>query len=177
MMMANYPGGERMATDKQVQAAKNNIKKAQDAWQKMSTGEHSRSQPQSRERAKPGEEGTGDYYRIVIRPKSEFETFRNHDVGDKKGIERLAGQRASGSWDTQAWLISKRFAHVENGKLVGDTAEARNVIADASPVTYKEGDIFEGKPRRDVPESEKPTTVMKRAQSANIQKARSARKM
>lgn len=166
-----------MATDKQVQAAKQNIKKAQDAWHRMSTGEHSRSQPQSRERAKPGEEGTGDFYRIVVRPKSEFETFRNHDVGDKNGIERLAGQRASGSWDTQAWLISKRFAHVENGKLVGDNAEAREVIAQANPITHKEGDIFEGKPRRDVPENEKPTPAVKRAQSQKLKKAQSAIKI
>ena len=164
-----------MATEKQVEAAKKNIKKAQDAWQRMSSGEHSKSQPEGRERAKPGEEGTGDFYRIVVRPKSEFETFRNQDVGEKKGIERLAGQRANGSWDTQAWLISKRFAHVENGKLVGDNADAREVIAEASPVTYKEGDIFEGKPRRNVPEYEKPTPAMKRAEMANIKKAQEAR--
>ena len=165
-----------MATEKQIEAAKKNIKKAQEAWQNMSSGEHAKAQPEGRERAKPGEVGEGDFYRIVVRPKDEFVTFRNQDVGARGGIERLAGQRSNGSWDTQAWLVSKRFAHVENGKLIGDTTDARNVIAEASPITYKEGDIFEGNPRRNIPESEKPTPAMRRAQIANIKKAQEARR-
>jgi len=164
-----------MATEKQVDAAKKNIKKAQEAWQRMSSGGRASSQSQGRGRARPGEEGGGDFYRIVVRPKSEFVDFRYHDVGDEKGIERLAGKRAAGTWDTQAWFISKRFAHIENGKLIGDTADAREVIAQAGPVTFKEGDIFEGKPRRDVPEYEKPTPAQERARGENIRKAQAAR--
>ena len=141
----------------------------------MSTGEQPRTQPEGRSRAKPGEAGTGDFYCIVVKPDEEFEDFRKHDVGDRKGIERVAGQRANGSWDTQAWLISKRFAHVENSRLVGDAAEARSIIAEAGPVTHKDGDIFEGKPRRDVPEYEKPTPSQRRAQTKNIKKAQEAR--
>jgi hypothetical protein len=163
-----------MATEKQVDAAKKNIKKAQEAWQRMSSGGRAVSQPRDRARAKPGEAGGGDFYRIIVRPKSEFEDFRYHDVGDGKGIERLAGRRAGGTWATHAWLVSKRFAHVENGKLIGDTADAREVIAQAGPVIFKEGDIFEGKPRRDVPEYEKPAPAQTRARGENMGKAQAA---
>lgn len=71
---------------------------------------------------------TANYYHVVINPKSEFEEFRTHDVGDPGGLQRLAGKREDGSWDTHAWLISKDMAHVENGKLVGDAADARDLI-------------------------------------------------
>ena len=43
----------------------------------------------------------------------EFVTFRNQDVGARGGIERVAGQRANGSWDTQKWLIGKNEAHID----------------------------------------------------------------
>ena len=53
------------------------------------------------------------------------------------------------------WLISKGDAHVEGGKLVPDTAEVREVLAKlgSEPVHVK-GDVFEAKPRRNVPERE-----------------------
>src|SRR5437762_322553 len=106
-----------MATTKQKEATRQNIKKAQAKWQSMSSRQHSRSQPEGRSRAKPGTKGSGDYYRIVVRDKSQFTTFRNQDVGEKGGIQRLAGKRSSGSWDTQTWLISKDMAHIEGDEL------------------------------------------------------------
>ena len=102
-----------MATAKQIAAAKKNIKKAQKAWKEMSHTEHARAQPQGRGRKRPGTTGEGEFYRIEVRPKSEFVTFRNQDVGDPGGIERLAGKRASGSWDTVKWMIKKEAAHEE----------------------------------------------------------------
>jgi len=94
----------------------------------MSPTERAKAQPEWRKRKKPGTKGEGDYFRIVVRPKEEFATFRYHDVGKPGGIQRLAGKRQSGSWDTQAWLIGKDEAHVENGKLIPDTDEARKVL-------------------------------------------------
>src|SRR5262245_61200496 len=110
-----------MTTQKQKEAAKRNVKKAQSAWRAMSPTEHARSQPQGRERRKPGS-GGGEFFRIQVRPKAEFVTFRTQDVGDPGHIERLAGKRQSGSWDTQAWLVSKNDAHLVNGHLLPDTA-------------------------------------------------------
>src|SRR4051812_3756694 len=106
-----------MATEKQRAAARRNIKKAQAAWKAMSHTEHARSQPQGRGREKPGTTGGGEFYRIEVRPKGEFVTFRTQDVGGPGHIERLAGKRQSGSWDTQAWLVSKQDAHIEGDKL------------------------------------------------------------
>jgi hypothetical protein len=165
-----------MATEKQRAAARKNIKKAQAAWKAMSHEEHARSQPQGRKREKPGTKGEGEFYRIVVRPKGEFVTFRTQDVGSKGHVERLAGKRESGSWDTQAWLVSKQDAHVEGDKLVPDTADARELLAKlGSEPKHVEGDVFEAKDRPNVPESEKPTAAQQRARSENIKKAQAAR--
>jgi len=101
----------KMATNKQKITAKKNIKKAQKTLKGMSSRGRSLAQPEGRSRAKVGTQGGGDYYRIVVRPKGDFTTFRYQDVGDKGHIQRLAGKRSSGSWDTQAWLISKGDAY------------------------------------------------------------------
>lgn len=164
-----------MTTGKQKEAAKENIRKSQEKWQSMSPEERAKSQPEGREREKPGEAGGGEYYRIVVRSKEEFETFRYHDVGEPGHIQRLAGKRSNGSWDDQAWLISKRDAHVEDGNLVANTADARDILETYGPARQIEGDIFEGHPKRDVPEKEKPTPAQQRARQENIRKAQEAR--
>jgi hypothetical protein len=46
----------------------------------MSSTEHARSQPEGRARKKPGTTGEGKYYRIVVRSKEDFVTFRYHNV-------------------------------------------------------------------------------------------------
>ena len=165
-----------MATQKQREAARRNIRKAQATWQAMSHEQHARSQPQGRGRQKPGTTGEGDFFRIQVRPREEFVTFRTQDVGEPGHVQRVAGQRPSGSWGTQKWLISKEDAHVEGGKLVPDTKEVREVLAKlgSEPVHVK-GDVFEAGPRRNVPEREKPTPAQQRARRANIKKAQAAR--
>ena len=75
-------GEKYMTTRKQAETAKKNIKKAQKKWQDMSPREHSLAQPEGRGRAKPGTKGEGDYFRIVVRSKDEFVTFRNQDIGE-----------------------------------------------------------------------------------------------
>jgi hypothetical protein len=165
-----------MATAKQIAAAKKNIKKAQKAWREMSHTEHARAQPQGRTRKRPGTTGEGEFYRIEVRPKEEFVTFRNQDVGKKGGIERLAGKRQSGSWDTVTWLVSKDYAHREGKRLVADHKDVRSLFEDlGSTPTHVKGDIFKAKDRPDIPEKEKPTPAQKKARTANIKKAQAAR--
>jgi len=165
-----------MATTKQRQAARRNIKKAQKAWQGMSSRQRARSQPEGGLRRTPGASGQGEYYHVEVRPKSEFVAFRTHDVGEPGGIQRVAGRRSSGSWDDQKWLISKEDAHIEHGKLVPDTEDAREVLsALGSKLEHIRGDRFKAKPRPNVPEKEKPTPAQKRARQANIKKARATR--
>ena len=143
----------------------------------MSPEERAKAQPEGRRRAKPGAKGGGEYLRIIVRPKEEFVTFRVHDVGKTGHIQRLAGRRRSGLWDTQAWLISKEDAHIEGGKLVPDSEDAKKVLGQlGSTPEYLEGDRFKAKPRPKVPESEKPTPAQRKAQQENIKKARAARK-
>lgn len=165
-----------MATEKQREAAKQNIKKARAAWSKMSKRQHSLAQPEGRKRAKPGTTGEGSYYRIVVRPKEQFVTFRNQDVGEPGGLQRLAGKRSSGSWATQAWLISKDHAHIEGDTLVADSSDAKNLLKElGSTPKHEKGDVFTAKDRRNVPEKEKPTAAQQKARSENIKKAQAAR--
>lgn len=101
------------------------------------------------ERRAPGSTGKGDFYHIVIRPADEFVFFRNQDVGERGGLERIAGKREDGSWDTQAWLIAKENAHIaKNGRLVIDEADERSILEHINgPITHVEGDIFKATPR------------------------------
>jgi len=164
-----------MTTTKQREAAKQNVKKAQEAWQSMTPRARALRQPEGRGRMKPGTKGTGAYFRIVVRPKEQFSSFRFQDVGKPGGLQRLAGRRTSGSWDTQAWLVSKEFAHMEGEKLVPDHPDAKDLLKQlGSEPVHEKGDVFTAKDRRNVPEKEKPTTAQKRAQATNIKKAQAA---
>jgi hypothetical protein len=132
--------------------------------------------PNGRARKKPGSGGSGDYYHVEVRESDDFETFRTQDVGDEGHLQRVAGKRESGSWATVKWLISKEDAHVENGKLVPDTKDAKDLIKKlGSKPVHVSGDRFEAKPRRNVPERSKPTAAQTRARRQNIKKAQAAR--
>jgi len=126
-------------------------------------------------RAKPGSRSGGNFFHVEVRPAREFVTFRLQDIGSPGGVERLAGQRATGSWDTQKWLIEKSHAHIDDGKLIADSPEAKKLLSSlASVPVHLGGDRFRAKPRRDIPEAEKPTPAMRRAQRENIKKAQAA---
>lgn len=131
--------------------------------------------PKRQTRKRPGA-GGGLYYRVEVRPKSGFTVFRNHDVGRKGHIQRVAGRRATGSWATVAWLIGKEDAHIERGRLVADSADAKQLIAQlGSRPTHTQGDRFRAVDRPNVPERSKPTAAQKRARSRNIKRAQAAR--
>lgn len=166
-----------MTTKKQTKAAKKNIKKAQDKWKSMSKRQHSLAQPEGRDRNKPGTKGEGKYFRVVVRDKNQFTTFRNHDVGEKGGdLQRLSGKRSSGSWDTQTWLINKDSAHLDNETLVPDTQDVKDLLDSlGSRPKHIKGDVFRAKPRQNVPEKDKPTKAQKRARQENIERAQQAR--
>lgn len=127
-------------------------------------------------RKAPGSTGKGRFYRINLRPKGEFTSFRIQDVGKKGGLERLAGHRKSGSWDTVTWLIAKDKAHVKAGHLIIDDKKDREILKQIKGHIYHvKGDIFRAHPRN-VPEKDKPTPAMRRAQKANIKKAQKVRR-
>jgi len=131
--------------------------------------------PVAHKRAKPGSRGGGRFFHVEVRPSAQFVAFRVQDVGAPGGVERVAGRRASGTWDTAKWLVEKTHAHLEDDHLVPDSAEAKKLFAslDSAPV-HVAGDRFRANPRRDIPEDAKPTPAMRRAQLANIKKAQAA---
>lgn len=118
------------------------------------------------------------FYRIIVRPKGEFTSFRNQDVGKKGGLERLAGHRRSGSWDTTAWLVSKDDAHVRGGKLIITDPKIKLAIAKGTSgaIVHVKDDIFHAHPRKNIPEKSKPTLAMRKAEAKNIKKAQAARR-
>jgi hypothetical protein len=165
-----------MKTLKQIKSAKRNIKKAQATWKGMTKRQHSLAQPEGRSRQRPGSTGKGKFFHIEIRPKNEFKTFRIQDVGRRGGLERIAGKRSSGSWDTVAWLVAKKDAKIKNKELIIKGERARSVLKNLrGPITRVKGDIFRAYPRKNVPEKSKPTPLMKLAQMTNIKKAQLVR--
>lgn len=165
-----------MATTKQKTAARVNVKKAQAKWKSMTKREHSLAQPEGRSRKRPGA-GGGKFYRVEVRPKSEFSTFRTQDVGKRGHLERISGKRPSGAWDTVTWLVLKEDAHVKDGVLVIDDAKTKTVLKQIrGRITHQKGDVFAAKPRKNIPEAKKPTPAQKRAQMQNIRKAQKARR-
>jgi hypothetical protein len=130
-----------------------------------------------RTRKKPGAGGQGQYYHIEVRSDDDFTTYRTQDVGEPGRVQRVAGKRATGSWATVKWLIDKQDAHVSGDTLVGDTQDAREVIAKlrTRPV-HIGGDRFQAEPRRNVPERSKPTAAQQHARRTNIKKAQTARR-
>jgi hypothetical protein len=152
-----WAGGsaDEMTLDKQKAAA-----------QKTTPREHALTLPEGSPRAEPGKKGAGDYFRIVVRPKKEFSTLRYEDVGEKGHILRLAGQRSSGTWDTQVWLISKNDAHLEGETLIAETEDAGGVLAAlGSKPKQLEGDVFEAQDRPNFPENKKPSEAQPRSKS------------
>jgi hypothetical protein len=145
---------------------------------KNNANNKSRTQTRSGSKRKaPGAGGQGEYYHIEVRPGDDFATFRTQDVGDPGHIQRVAGKREKGGWATVKWLVSKEDAHVEDGRLVADTQEVRDLLRSLrSRPAHRQGDLFESKPRRNVAERSKPTSAQKKARSKNIKKAQTARR-
>lgn len=120
--------------------------------------------------------GGGAYYHVRVRDKDQFERFRTHDVGARGGIRRIAGRRSDGSWDTHQWLIAKDRAHVEDGRLVADTADARQVLDQfGGEVRHIRADTFSARPRPDAVEPNRPPKALKRPRRRNSTKAKRAK--
>jgi hypothetical protein len=60
-----------------------------------------------RGRAKPGTRGGGQFFHIEVAPTRRFVVFRYQDVGKKGGVERIAGQRQDGTWETAGGSSAK----------------------------------------------------------------------
>jgi len=165
-----------MATLKQRQAARKNIRKAQARWRSMSKRQHSYAQPEGRGRRRPGTGGHGQYFRIEVRPNARYVAFRLQEVGRSGHTKRLAGRTAKGHWSTKSWLVHKSDAAVKDGKLIIKPGKARSVLKSIrGGITHLKGDIFSAKPRKNIPEAEKPTAKQRRAYRKNIKKAQRAR--
>jgi hypothetical protein len=107
-------------------------------------------------RKKPGTQGGGKFFRIELRPNSEFKTYRTQDVGDKGHLERIAGKRESGDWETSTWLVSKEDAHVVGKRLVMDSEDAKGLLKQIKgPITHIKGDVFKADTKKIIKEKKK----------------------
>jgi len=108
-----------------------------------------KKQSASQKREKPGSSGEGDYYHVELPTSGDFTTYRTQDVGEAGHIQRVGGKRSSGSWTTVKWLISKDDAHVQNGRLVADTKDAKDVLDKLGvPPMHLTGDRFQVEGRK-----------------------------
>ncbi len=100
------------------------------------------------ERKEPGSTGEGKFYHIELIPSDGYVAIRNHDVGEKGGLERVAWQREDGSRDTIGRLVSKEDAHVANGKLIIDERKDRSITEQIEwDIVHVKGDIFKANPK------------------------------
>jgi hypothetical protein len=79
------------------------------------------------ERARNMSDWAKDYYRIKVRPKNQFSTFRIEHLTENDSIQ-ITGRLADGSWGTQQWLINKGDVRLENGRLVADDDRIQDAI-------------------------------------------------
>lgn len=151
--------------------------KSQNEWGLMSSHKKP-SQKGGSKRAAPGAKGTGEYFRVVVRPKDKFTEFRTQDVGRVGGLQRLSGKRPSGSWATQAWLVQKKDAHAEGNKLIPDSEAAQELFDNlGSQPIHVEGDIYRAKDRRNIAAGDKPTQAQQKSRSQNLKKAQAANRL
>jgi hypothetical protein len=151
--------GENMATDRGKAPAR---RKNQNAPQR----------PEGKERNEPRTAPGGDYYHVQINPSREFTVFRTQDVGDPGHIQRVAGQREDGSWDTVQWLVSKDDAHIQGGRLVGDTKDARDLFEKlGGEPEHQSGDLFSAVRQPRLAAKEEPMPKQKTARSKRPGKA------
>jgi len=137
-----------MASAKQKKAAKRNIKKALAKWKSMTSRARALAQPQGRARKKPGTTGKGKYYRIVVRPKSEFTSFRMHDVGRKGHIIRLAGRRKSGKLRTKPKKIRGDVFEAKSRKNVPEKAKPTAAMKKAQKKNIKKAQAARWKKKK-----------------------------
>jgi hypothetical protein len=79
------------------------------------------------ERARNMSDWAKDYYRIKVRSKNQFSTFRIEHLTENDSIQ-ITGRLADGSWGTQQWLINKGDVRLENGILVADDDRIQEAI-------------------------------------------------
>jgi hypothetical protein len=127
-----------------------NFQEAREAWACRNRAEQVPPPAEGPGQAAPLPGDGYEYYRIILRPNDDFETFRYQDIGRPGHIQRLSGKHLGGYWDDQAWLISKGDAHLAGDTLVADTTEARHVLEAFSPLVHVGGNIFKGRPRQDM---------------------------
>lgn len=143
----------------------------------MTSRQRALRQPEGRSRKKPGMGGHGNYYRVIVRPKSEFVTFRTHDVGRSGHTQRITGKRSSGSWATHTWLISKDDAHVKDEHLKADDVKIKRILQNLrGPIKKLKGSIFHAKPRKNIPEKDKPTKKQKQSRQKKHQESSTCKK-
>ena len=115
--------------------------------------EHARSQPEGRASKKTGGQPEKDIIASSFDRKRTSSPSDTMMWGNRRNPE-IGGKRSGGSWT--AGLI-KEMAHMEGNKLVADTSDGKKILQEFGPAKHVKGDVFQGHPRKNVPEREKPT--------------------
>jgi hypothetical protein len=132
-----------MGTTNNHYRVENSITEAQRIWRRMSSEYCINISKTLRERRVLLMQQSKNYFRIIVRPEDKYKSFRHKDIGAQGRIIRVSGRKNSGSWDTQAWLISKDYAYQEDEKLIAESDEVRDLFEGFSgPPKRLEGDTY-----------------------------------
>lgn len=137
-----------MGSSKRVNAAKNNSNTSRVRFSWANLTAHNWATGKDR-RTHQRIEDSGEYYRIILRPREMFVSFQIHEPDQPNMLLRLSGKRKDGSWSTQAWLINKSGAHVEGDRLVADAEEVKKLLKGlGTNVIQIDEDIFKTEARQ-----------------------------
>ena len=111
----------------------------------------------------------------VFKKKDDKKNSSSRNLFKRRKFCRFTAEKIA-EVDYKDINILKEFI-TENGKLIPDTAAARDVLeALGSKPVHLTGDRFKAKPRPNVPEKDKPTPAQRMARQRNIKKAQQARR-
>lgn len=108
------------------------------------------------------EDGVGSY-RITVRPKNQYTTFRTQEI--VPGLKRIAGRRFNGTWVTVTWLVSKDCARLDERECLIISNRKIHVLMDhiKSPIKPVDGDVFKAEPVLHAPELPPPVVEVVKA--------------
>lgn len=89
--------------------------------------------------------GSGRYFHVEVRPKTDFNAFYTKDVGRTgHSLLVLGRKKKDGKWAAHLWLINKKDAYItESGKLDSEDRRVKQILDYVDgDLVHKEKDTF-----------------------------------
>lgn len=70
----------------------------------------------------------GEYFRIIVRPRKKFLTFKSEPISSDGMLQQIHGQLPDKRWSTYAWLVNKQGAKAQEKTLVATTTSVTHLF-------------------------------------------------